>query len=248
MLSILVSVGAIARAGEVRGEGIRIALRLGIALLVLASQAAFVQAKSRHALLIANQAYAPAVGPLENPANDVGLIVSALEGISFEPVNIRVVRDGNRDQVMRALIDYATALARAGDDAIGFFYYSGHGVANADDRRNYLISVDVARLDAYVSAQAISLERIVEILSDRAPNAAQFVIFDACRNILRLPVRGTKGFAPVSEKRGMLIAFSTEPGATASDVGRRSGPLCRSACRRDRPTGPEPPRPVPERP
>jgi hypothetical protein len=69
-----------------------------------------------------------------------------------------------------------------------------------------------------------SLERIVEILSDRAPNAAQFVIFDACRNILRLPVRGTKGFAPVSEKRGMLIAFSTEPGATASDVGRRSGP------------------------
>jgi hypothetical protein len=79
----------------------------------------------------------------------------------------------------------------------------------ASNEPAYLIPLDVARLDAYVWAQAISLERIVEILADRAPNAAQFVIFDACRNILRLPVRGTKGFAPVSEKRGMLIAFST---------------------------------------
>lgn len=186
--------------------------------------AAPVAAKSRHALLIANQAYKPTVGRLENPANDVALIQSALERTGFLSTHIRVVRDADRGAILRAVLDYATALARAGDDAIGLFYYSGHGVANPQDKRNYLIPVNVARLDAYVWTEAVSLSKIVDTLSDRAPNAAHFVVFDACRNVLRLPVRGTKGFVPVSEKRGMLIAFSTDPGATASDDGQRSGP------------------------
>lgn len=189
--------------------------------LVVATAAA---AKSRHALLIANQAYKPAVGRLENPANDVSLIAASLEKIGFKPANIHVVKDADRGAILRAVIDYATTLARAADEAIGFFYYSGHGVANDTDKRNYLIPVDVARLDAYVWTEAVSLAKVVDTLSERAPNAAQFVVFDACRNVLRLPVRGTKGFRPVAEKRGMLIAFSTDPGATASDDGRRSGP------------------------
>jgi len=50
-----------------------------------------------------------------------------------------------------------------------------------------------------------------------------FIVFDACRNNLG-GIRGAKGFVPVAEKPGMLIAFSTAPGAAASDEGKDSGP------------------------
>src|SRR5215813_9372982 len=66
-----------------------------------------------------------------------------------------------------------------------------------------------------------------EFLNDRAPKAVHFVVFDACRNNLG-GVRGAKGFVPVAEKPGMLIAFSTAPGTTASDQGENSGPYARA--------------------
>src|SRR5262249_39757856 len=69
----------------------------------------------------------------------------------------------------------------------------------------------------------IKLTEIIDILNGRAPQAIHFIVFDACRNNLG-GVRGGKGFLPVSEKPGMLIAFSTAPGATASDRGADSGP------------------------
>jgi uncharacterized protein len=42
---------------------------------------------------------------------------------------------------------------------------------------------------------------------------------------LQLPTEDTsKGLAPVSEQRGMFIAYASAPGKTASDLGGRSGP------------------------
>ncbi len=101
---------------------------------------------------------------------------------------------------------------------------SGHGVANKRDKRNYLIPVGVKSLDRRVWFKAIALDDIVSKLSQLASNAAHFVVFDACRNLLNAPTRGGKGFLPVDTRRGMLIAFSTDPGETATDEGSRSGP------------------------
>ena len=56
-----------------------------------------------------------------------------------------------------------------------------------------------------------------------APNAAHYLVLDACRNTLQ-GARGGKGFVPVGQQSGVLVAFATEPGKTASDVGRGSGP------------------------
>jgi uncharacterized caspase-like protein len=67
------------------------------------------------------------------------------------------------------------------------------------------------------------LTEIIAILNDGAPQAVHFIAFDACRNNLG-GIRGARGFVPVAEKPGMLIAFSTAPGATASDDGKDSGP------------------------
>ena len=46
-----------------------------------------------------------------------------------------------------------------------------------------------------------------------------FVVFDACRNVpcSARPRTGFKGFAPVREQNGLLVAFATEPGNVAID-------------------------------
>src|SRR5215813_1385563 len=60
-------------------------------------------------------------------------------------------------------------------------------------------------------------------LRNEAPNAAHYLVLDACRNTLQ-GARGGKGFVPVGQQSGVLIAFATEPGKTATDLGQRGGP------------------------
>ena len=59
-----------------------------------------------------------------------------------------------------------------------------------------------------------------------APTAQPLpMVFDACRNELKLPDKtATKGFLPVQTLRGMFVAFASEFGRTASDLGDKSGP------------------------
>ena len=195
------------------------------------------EAQARFALLIANQDYAREVGTLDNPINDVRLMAKALGDIGFSKANIRIVRNADRVAILAEVADYARRLGAAGTGAIGFFYYSGHGAANDIDRRNYIIPVGAGRLDDRVWFKSVALDAITRTLSTVAPNAAHFVVFDACRNVLKLPTRGAKGFQPVRERRGMLIAFSTEPGQTASDIGRGSGPYAAALARELRKPG-----------
>lgn len=201
---------------------LRRATLIAIILLGLAAQPALAQ--KRLALLIGNQDYATRVGKLKNPSNDVRLIAGALQKVGFEKDAIHVVRNADRVALLDAVDRYVERLVAAGDDAIGFFYYSGHGAANKRDRRNYIIPVGVEGLDRRVWFKAIALDDIVSKLSQLASNAAHFVVFDACRNLLNTSTRGGKGFVPVETRRGMLIAFSTDPGETASDEGASSGP------------------------
>ena len=178
----------------------------------------------RIALLIGNAEYAATVGPLANPGNDVALVASALQEIGFARRNIRTLTNANRVTILQAVDEYSNKVAAAGPGAIAFLYYSGHGAASQQDRRNYIIPTGVKALDRTVWYQAVALDDVVSQLASRAPSAAHFVIFDACRNLLKIPTKGTKGFVPMAEKSGMLIAFSTDPGETASDEGSGAGP------------------------
>ena len=181
---------------------------------------------ARLALLIANQKYTSNVGPLKNPHNDVVLVHKALVSIGFRPQDITVVLDAGRTKIRYAVRRYADRLAKAGEGAIGFFYYSGHGAAEMASRTNYLIPVDVIDVGDALWDESVRLSYVIDRLQLRAPKAAHFVVFDACRNELRL--RGTKalekGFVPVTARRGMLIGYSTDLGQTASDEGPQSGP------------------------
>jgi hypothetical protein len=67
-------------------------------------------------------------------------------------------------------------------------------------------------------------------LKTEAGNATHFVVFDACRNTLKLTKAGSralvqsKGSVPVAQESGMLVAYATAEGELASDVGVGAGP------------------------
>ncbi len=180
----------------------------------------------RIALLIGNKSYSKSIGPLENPHNDVRLVAAALERNGFKRSDIRILYDQGRAQIRRAVREHARRVDRAGRNAIGFFYYTGHGAADLETRTNYLIPVDVTSRDEEIWDDSVPLHYIINRLQKNAGNAAHFVIFDACRNELQLAGRKTaeKGFVPEAARPGMLIAYATDQGSTASDAGDGSGP------------------------
>jgi uncharacterized caspase-like protein len=75
-----------------------------------------------------------------------------------------------------------------------------------------------------------AFDQITRKLKAEAGNATHFVVFDACRNTLKLTQPGSravvpfKGFVPVAQESGMLIAYATAEGELASDVGAGAGP------------------------
>jgi hypothetical protein len=183
-------------------------------------------AESRVALLIGNQAYTDKVGPLKNSHNDIGLVGAALKRLGFE---VTQIKDAGYKEVDTALKRHIQQVRRSGKDTISFVYYSGHGAADPDTQINYLIPVDVTSADdAEVWTNSLDLKEIVNRLRDQSPDAVHYVIFDACREELRLPREGAKalerkGFVPVTNISGVMIAYATAPGKTASDAGDGGG-------------------------
>jgi uncharacterized caspase-like protein len=198
----------------------RTMVRVAIALLVLVLLHSAALAEKRIALLVGNKDYKPGVGTLVNPLNDVRLVGEALKAISFEV--LKPVHNATRTTILLAVHEFAAKLKSAGPDAVGFLYYSGHGIASLGE--NYLIPVDVDEpLTQLLSVAGIKQSEVLTILRNEAPNAAHYLVLDACRNTLQ-GARGGKGFVPVGQQSGVLVAFAAEPGKTASDRGQGSGP------------------------
>src|SRR5262245_10402597 len=189
-------------------------------VLLLLPAAAFAQAEKRIALLIGNKDYKAGVGSLINPLNDIRIVGDALKSVGFEV--LKPTQNATRVTILRAIHEFADKLKSAGPDAVGFVYYSGHGIASAGE--NYLIPVDVEEPSTLeLSVQGVKQSEVLAILRGEAPNAAHYLVLDACRNTLR-GARGGKGFVPVGQQNGVLVAFATEPGKIASDIGTGSGP------------------------
>jgi Caspase domain/VHL beta domain len=186
-------------------------------------------AEPRIALLIGNQAYTTEIGRLSNPHNDIALLERTLRGLGFE---VTMVRDAGLATLHQSINAYVRRIQAAGPNAVGFFYYSGHGAS--DDNTNYLIPVDVKTTETgELWDQSLRLTEITRKLKAEAGNATHFVVFDACRNTLKLTRPGSravvqsKGFVPVTQENGMLIAYATAEGELASDVGQGAGPYAK---------------------
>ena len=176
-------------------------------------------AKRRYALVIGNARYAVPVNALVNPVNDARLIADSLRQ---RGVDVTLATDLTTAQMEAAVDDFAL---RAKDGDLALMYFAGHAVA-VDDV-NYLFGVDLPLPLGDVrirSAQqsSLSLKRVSQALR-RANVRARLMVLDACRtNLTRgTPAAGLVNAVPAG---GELIAFSTQPGATAEDGFGNDGP------------------------
>ena len=207
-------------------------LRTAMIVLLLALLPLQARAEARIALLIGNQVYNPKVGLLRNPHDDVARVGTALKQLGFE---VTILKDADYRAMDVAIKRFITDVRSKGKGTISFFYYSGHGAANPDTQINYLIPVDVADPnDGNLWYQSFQQNDLIEKLAKLAPNATHYVVFDACRNELNLSgpaakaIGAEKGFVPVPQTPGLLIAYATAQGKTATDVGDHGGPYARA--------------------
>lgn len=188
-----------------------------LGLMLLAPSAGAAASPPRLALVIGNSGYA--VGPLENPIKDARAMAAALETAGFE---VMLRTDATRTELIGALRQFGDALRSAGPGAAGAFYFAGHGVQIKG--RNFLIPVDadIAHEDE-VAYQSLDAQAVIDKM-ESAGNGSNLLILDACRN--NPFARGSRdtrnGLAQMDAPVGMLVAFATAPGATASD-GLRGG-------------------------
>jgi uncharacterized caspase-like protein len=162
----------------------------------------------------------------------VALVGAALKKLGFQ---VTILKDAGYRDLDIAIKRFITDVHSKGKGAISFFYYSGHGAANPDTQINYLIPVDVADPnDGNLWYQSFQQNDLIDKLSKQAPNATHYVVFDACRNELNLSgpaakaIGAEKGFVPVAQTPGLLIAYATAQGKTAADVGDNGGPYAKA--------------------
>jgi uncharacterized protein YgiM (DUF1202 family) len=187
---------------------------LVLATLIMTLAVSPAVAAKRVALVIGNSAYQHTT-KLSNPQNDAHLMARTLRGLGFD-----VLARTNLTQtgMKIAITEFGERLEQAGKDAIGLFYYAGHGIqANGN---NYLIPVDAkignkSHLDIYgVNANWVLAQM------EEAKNPLNLMVLDACRNnpFGKSWTRGIKqGLARMDAPRGTMIAYATRPGTVAAD-------------------------------
>jgi uncharacterized caspase-like protein len=150
-------------------------LAAAVAIAVLTGCATSAPSRpSRLALVIGNASYSNVVA-LRNPTNDAADMCAALERVGFKTLCHANVRD--RAEFDARVQEYTRQL---GDNTVGVFYYSGHGVQAGHE--NYLIPTQVQLKSAAENpTRALySVDSLFERLRSRK-TGFQLVILDACR-------------------------------------------------------------------
>lgn len=183
-------------------------------------------AEQRVALVIGNGAYE--AQPLDNPPNDAALMAETLREVGFEVVE-EINADGRR--MKRAVRKFGRLLSEAGEDAVGFVFYAGHGIQSKGE--NYMIPVDAQIQDALdVELEGVPASTVLSSL-DQAGNRLNIVVMDACRNNPYKAVTRSagSGLARMDAPSGTLIAYSTAPGKVAADGRGRNSPYTHALSR-----------------
>ncbi len=181
------------------------------AFCLLAAHSAL--ASERLALVVGNSAYG-SVTSLDNPVRDATLIAEALDELDFE---VTLLIDASQIEMKRAIAQFGRTLRAEDEDAVGLFYYAGHGVQSFGN--NYLLPVDVALSDAAdLDLVAVEAQSVLRQMAS-ARNATNIVILDACRNnpFLSVAELNDNGLAEMQAPTGTYLAYATAPGAVALD-------------------------------
>ncbi len=180
-------------------------------------------APKRVALVIGNGAYQVSARRLANPPRDAALIAAKLRGLGFD---VDSVSDATRASMEGAFERFGAKLKAGGPDAVGLFYYAGHGAQR--DGVNFLVPVDANAATAdRLRYQSPPMQFLLDDMAE-AGNAVNIIILDACRD-MPLPdgsrAIGRGGLADVGRLPNVFIAYATAPGRTAADGGGANSPF-----------------------
>ena len=170
-------------------------------------------AEQRIALIVGNADY-KTFPALKNPVNDVALMARTLRAVGFDVVK---TENASRNEMVRAVREFGRALGRADSDAVGLFFYAGHGVQA--DGVNYLLPVSAPiEKEADLEVEAINAGFVLRQMQD-AGNQLNILILDACRdNPLQAEERsGLRGLARMTAPSGAVISYSAGPNQRARD-------------------------------
>ena len=172
-----------------------------------------VSAQKRLALIIGNSAYQN-ITALPNPVNDAKLMSSTLRELGFE---VMCFTDLDRKTMTDKIYDFGDKLKE--QNAVGLFYYAGHGLQV--NGVNYLVPVTASvKREQEVDDECVSIEKVLGQL-EYAGNDLNIIILDACRNnpfaSVSRSASGDGGLAQMNAPKGTFVAYATSPGKTASD-------------------------------
>ena len=178
-------------------------------------------AEPRIALVVGNGKYGQEIGSLINPPNDANLMAERLSGLGFQ---VTKVVNGDQKAMKRAIVDFGEKLIAAGPDAVGLFFYAGHGVSVDGD--NYLIPVGAQMTrEADAEIEAVNADWVLKQMQ-YAQNRINIVILDSCRNnpLPRSMRSAGRGLARMDAPTGSFIGYSTAPGEVAADGDGKNSP------------------------
>ncbi len=191
------------------GPGSKLFIALAGLLMLLAAGAAPALSERRVALVVGNNAYE--VAPLDNPVNDANAVAQTLESAGFE---VTKLLDATQRDLNLAIINFGNSLTK---DAIGLFYYAGHGVQVRG--RNYMIPIGAAiEVEDHVEVEGVDLAKVLGRMGG-ARNRLNIVIMDSCRdNPFKETFRfATQGLAETPAPPGTYISYAAAPGQVAFD-------------------------------
>ncbi|MDM8561798.1 caspase family protein [Candidatus Marithioploca araucensis] len=199
--------------------------RLVLILFVFSIISLSAFAKERMALVIGNGNYQ--VKPLSNPVNDARDMAKLLGELGFD-VTLKV--NANQMTMESAIEAFGEKLHQ---NAVGLFYFSGHGAQYAGE--NYLIPINSIRRTAaaaHLKYKAVPTGYVLGVMPE---NGLNIVILDACRDN---PFKGfskslKQGLTRMENAEGSLIAYATAPGTVAwtGEAGERNSPYTKHLLR-----------------
>ena len=196
--------------GSFRRYAVATAAALAVAVATFAASAA---TEPRIALVIGNGAY-PNIGALSTPPNDAKLMARTLRGLDFD---VRQWLNSDQRSMKRAILDFGARLEKAGKNAVGLFFYSGHAIQVRGT--NYLVPLNtMISRPADLEVEAVDVNWVLGQMSFAA-NRINLVVLDASRaNPFARTFRSTAmGLAKMDPPPGVLIAYSTAPETVAID-------------------------------
>ncbi|NJO13170.1 MAG: caspase family protein [Gammaproteobacteria bacterium] len=159
--------------------------------------------------MIGNSTYKES--PLPNPSNDARAMATKLRELGFAVIE---KQNATREDMAAASREFGNRLKVGG---VGLFYYAGHGVQL--NGLNYLLPVDADIQDeTELQTRGYDVNEILNKM-DAAKNPLNIVILDACRNnpLPRSTRAVARGLATMQQGTGTIVAYATQPGATAAD-------------------------------